>query len=53
MPELVQLGPNAVRDTRKARHLITILEQHRHLKRLLKPHEVRGKMRREVWKIRT
>ena len=34
VPELVQLGPNAIRDTRKARQLIAILEQHRHLRRL-------------------
>lgn len=53
LPELVQLGPNAIRDTRKARHLISILEQHRHLKRLTNPHEVKGKMRRDVWEIRS
>ena len=38
LPELVQLpGPYAIRDTCKARRLIAILEQHRHLKRLPEP----------------
>lgn len=50
--DLVQFGPNSVRDTTKARRLISILEQHHHLKRSEKPGLVKGKPRREVWEVR-
>ena len=50
--DLVQFGPNSVRDTAKARRLIDVLEKHHHLVRRERPGMVKGKMRREVWEIR-
>lgn len=52
VPELVHYGPNGIRVTNKARHLISILEKHHHLRRLDGRHKVKGKMRREVWEVR-
>ena len=51
LPDIVQLGPSSTREAPKARHLISILDRHRYLKRS-KPREVARKMRREVWEIR-
>ncbi|WP_041299977.1 YfjI family protein [Hyphomicrobium sp. MC1] len=51
--DLVQHGPNAIRDTTKAGRIISILEQHRHLRSIEGPREIKGKTRRKVWEIRT
>ena len=51
LPDIVQFGPNATRDTTAAKRLIAILEDHRHLERMPGPLMVNGKMRREVWRI--
>ncbi len=51
LPDIVQLGPNATRDTAAAKRLIAILEEHRHIERMQGPVMVNGKARREVWRI--
>jgi hypothetical protein len=49
--DVVQFGPNALRDTKKVRLALSILEQHGWLVPLEPGSLVRGKRRREAWKI--
>jgi hypothetical protein len=51
LPDVVQLGPNSTRDTKTAKRLIAILEEHRHLEPLDGPVKVNEKQRRDVWRI--
>jgi hypothetical protein len=51
LPDIVQTGPNRVRETATARRLVTILEQHRQLERMPSTVRVNGKDRREVWRV--
>ena len=50
LPDVVQTGPNRIRDTATARRLIAVLVQHRYL-RQVGPKTVHGKPRRDVWKL--
>ena len=51
LPDIVQTGPNRIRETATARRLVGILEQHRHLERVPGTVRVNGKDRREVWRV--
>jgi hypothetical protein len=51
LPDIVQTGPNRIRETATARRLVEILEQHRRLERMQGTVRVNGKDRREVWRI--
>ena len=48
--DLLQRGPNFVRDKKKVEETIAILENHGHLKRV-GPQVIEGKMRRETWQL--
>jgi hypothetical protein len=50
LPDIVQTGPNRIRETATARRLVKILEQHRQLERV-RGTVVNGKDRREVWRV--
>jgi hypothetical protein len=50
LPDVVQTGPNRIRETATARRLIQILVQHRHLQ-VAGPRNVHGKHRRDVWQL--
>jgi len=52
LADVVQIGPNPIRDTKKARGLLTILADHRHVVRVAHADKIRGKKRGEVWQIR-
>jgi hypothetical protein len=55
LPEIYQRGPNSVRNARRARHLVKLLEEHGWLVKLPDTHpidEVNGVKRREIWEIR-
>lgn len=49
--EVVQSGPNALRETKLARAAMAVLEQHGWLVALEPGAEVRGAPRREAWRI--
>lgn len=49
--ELVQYGPNSIRDNATARQVIDILEETRHLHKLKAPVTIRGKKRRDAWHV--
>jgi uncharacterized protein DUF3987 len=51
LPDIVQSGPNKIRETATARRLVRILEQHRQLERLPGTARVNGKDRHEVWRV--
>jgi len=51
LPDIVQTGPNRIRETTTARRLVGILEQHRHIERMPGTVRVHGKERREVWRV--
>ena len=51
LPDIVQTGPNRIRDTATARRLIAVLVQHRYLAQVTGPIQVHGKPRRDVWKL--
>jgi DNA polymerase III delta prime subunit len=51
LPDIYQRGPNSIRDTRRARRVVGILEDHGHLVRLPDGDFVDGTFRREVWEI--
>jgi hypothetical protein len=51
LPDIVQTGPNRIRETATARRLVGILEQHRRLERVPGTVKVNGKERREVWRV--
>src|SRR5262249_39497362 len=51
LPDIVQTGPNRIRETTTARRLVGILEQHRRLERVPGTVKVNGKDRREVWRV--
>ena len=49
LPDIYQLGPNAVRDAATARRLVEILEDHGWLTKSRKPLVVAGTQRRDAW----
>ncbi|MEI4261443.1 hypothetical protein [Roseovarius sp. D0-M9] len=49
--DVVQMGPNALRETPKARAALGILEKHGWLARLDEGAIVRGAARAEAWRI--
>jgi hypothetical protein len=51
LPDIVQTGPNRIRETATARKLVDILEQHRQFVRVPGTVRVNGKDRREVWRV--
>jgi hypothetical protein len=51
IPDICRLGPNAVRVARRARELISILEDHHWLSIVPGPVVIGGKRRREAWQI--
>jgi hypothetical protein len=51
LPDIYQTGPNAIRDRKTALRLVGILVQHGHLLKLPETTIVRGKRRREAWRI--
>jgi hypothetical protein len=51
LPDVVQKGPNHIRETARAKRLLGILQQHRLVERLPGPATVHGKPRRDVWRI--
>jgi hypothetical protein len=51
LPDIVQTGPNSIRETATARKLVEILEQHRRFVRVPGTVRVNGKERREVWHV--
>jgi hypothetical protein len=51
LPDIYRLGPNSVRDMKKARRLVGILELHGHLSRIVGGAQVGENYRREAWGI--
>jgi hypothetical protein len=51
LPDIVQTGPNRIRETPTARKLAEILVQHRQFVRVQGGAIVNGKERREVWRV--
>jgi uncharacterized protein DUF3987 len=51
LPDLYQRGPNAIRDNRTARKVITILEEHCWLVRVPEGAMIAGTRRRDAWLI--
>jgi len=51
LPDIVQKGPNRIRETVRAKRLMGILEQHRLVEPVTPPVTVHGKPRRDVWRI--
>jgi hypothetical protein len=51
LPDIYQLGPNAVRDAGTARKLVDILEEHGWLKKSRVPMVVANQKRRDAWVI--
>lgn len=49
--DLYQRGPNSIRDAKKARHAVRILEDHGWLIPIGNGAEVNGTFRREVWRV--
>jgi hypothetical protein len=50
LAEIYQLGPNALRSAKKARHAVGILEDHGWVRRLI-GEELDGMKRREAWAL--
>jgi len=51
LAQVYQFGPNAVRDAKTARRILTILEEHGWLSRIEGGSEIDGTHRREVWRV--
>jgi hypothetical protein len=51
LAQVYQLGPNAVRDAKTARRILTILEEHGWVHRLDGGAEIDGVHRREAWRV--
>jgi len=51
LPDLYQRGPNAIRDSKSARQVVTILEEHGWLMRIPTGVAIAGTYRREAWHI--
>jgi hypothetical protein len=51
LPDLYQRGPKAIRDRKMAKGIMTILEEHGHLRRIEGGAVVDGKRRREVYEV--
>ena len=51
LPDVVQTGPNRIRETATAKRLLALLEQHRRIARVLGPVTVNGKLRQDVWRL--
>ena len=51
LAQVYQFGPNAVRDAKTARRLLTILEEHGWLRRLDGGADIDGTHRREAWRV--
>jgi hypothetical protein len=51
LPDIYQVGPNAIRDAATARRIAGILEEHHWLRPTKKPITVRGFKRRQAWWI--
>jgi hypothetical protein len=51
LPDIVQTGPNRIRDTGTAKRLLNLLEQHRRIERVSGPVVVHGKSRQDVWRL--
>jgi hypothetical protein len=49
--DVVQYGPNVLRETKKASAALTLLEQHSWVTRLAPGTEVRGAPRKQAWAI--
>ena len=52
LPDIYQLGPNSIRDAKKARSIVKILENHGHWESIPKGARIDGVMRQEVWRKR-
>jgi hypothetical protein len=53
LPDVYQLGPNAIRDAKTARRIVGILESHGWLAPLPDGAKIRGTRRREAWRVHT
>ncbi len=51
LPDLYRLGPNSIRDAKKARKMMGILDDHGWIARMEGGAEVSGQHRREAWRI--
>ena len=51
LPDIYQLGPNAIRDQRTAARLVQLLEEHGWLSKLEGGGTVAGKRRKDAWRI--
>ena len=51
LPDLYRLGPNSIRDAKKARKMMGILYDHGWIARMEGGAEVSGQHRREAWRI--
>jgi hypothetical protein len=51
LAQVYQCGPNAVRDAKTARRILTILEEHGWLSRLDGGADLDGTHRREAWRV--
>jgi hypothetical protein len=51
LPDVVQTGPNRIRETATAKRLLALLEQHRRIARVSGPVTVNGKLRQDVWRL--
>ena len=51
LPDVVQTGPNRIRETATAKRLLALLEQHRRIARVSGSVTVNGKLRQDVWRL--
>jgi hypothetical protein len=51
LPDVYQLGPNAVREKARASKIVQMLEEHGHLRRVEGGAQIRSTKRREAWQI--
>jgi Protein of unknown function (DUF3987) len=51
LPDIYRRGPNAIRDRATTKKLVTILEEHRWLRRINEGAIVAGQQRRDAWRI--
>lgn len=51
LPDIYQLGPNAIRDSKTAKHIVSILVDHGWLVALDGGKIIEGKRRKDVWKV--
>ena len=52
LPEVYQYGPNSIRDTKKARQLMTILTEHGYALPSTNGAEFEGMIRKEAYEVR-